>query len=574
MADATIGALRFVLGADTAELEAASGKASAAMRAAARAGEIAGQHITAAFTRMAGALAGALAVDRLIQFAGQSLELASTIRRMSDMAGLTTTQFQELQFALRETGIQGEQMGAAFGAFSRNLSDLQRGTGPLLDFLRQSAPQFISQFQRVRDVNEAFTVLAGILSRARNTHDGLRLAQAAGGEQMARLAQEAARLGTSLDRARQEAHEAGHVLGETQVEQLRKAHQAWTDFGNWVVIQSGRILAAIQSIGTAPAPDVSAIVANISRLEGIISRLTEGTAMWRQRVAELRAEQEKLNNAIGAALALSTTVTPEPGADAWTAQRNAVKALQGELSLYMARLQQMPQTMEFVSSAYAAAWERMRAVMVASGETAASIEAARLNLLMQQEQARLTGMQSLGLTLSIEEQYQQSLRLSNSLMERGIITAEERARANQLAALRSAGAWASAAQNIAGTLAGAFSENKAFAVANVIISTAAGIMKALEIQGPLGWAQAAAIAAAGVAQLSKINSTQMGSGASAPSVSGGGATDPAQAAPSQSFTVNLSGDRRYTHEEVAAIIEGINERVGNGVTLIATKVAA
>jgi hypothetical protein len=81
---------------------------------------------------------------------------------------------------------------------------------------------------------------------------------------------------------------------------------------------------------------------------------------------------------------------------------------------------------------------------------------------MQQEQARLTGLQSLGLTLSIEEQYQQSLRLSNSLMERGIITAEERARANQLAAIRSAGAWAQAAQNIAGTLAGAFSENKAF----------------------------------------------------------------------------------------------------------------
>jgi hypothetical protein len=297
--------------------------------------------------------------------------------------------------------------------------------------------------------------------------------------------------------------------------------------------------------------------------------------MWKVRLQELQAEQAKLNGLIGEGLALSTRVTPAgPQTDTLKLQQDAIKGAQGELALFMARLQGLPTQMEFVSSSYAAAWGKMRAVMQASAETASAIEAARLNLLWQQEQARLAGLQSIGMTLSIEEQYQQTIARTNSLLERGIITTQEAGRAHQIAALTAANAWAGALGNVASALAQAFPKQKAFAVAAAIINVAEGITKALSLPFPLNWVQAAAVAASGLAQINAIKSAQPGTSGSVPSVNGAAAataTDPAQAAPSQSLTISLPAGR-YTHDEVMQIIAGINDRVQNGATLISTRV--
>ena len=117
-----------------------------------------------------------------------------------------------------------------------------------------------------------------------------------------------------------------------------------------------------------------------------------------------------------------------------------------------------------------------------------------------------------------------------------------------------------------------FSKSKAAAIAETIIHTATAVMRALrDVPWPYNLVQAAAIAATGAAQLAKIRSTteKGGGGGSA----GGVAASAPQSAPQQ-HALHVQGVDRaslYTGAVVENIIEAINEKVQQGVTLISTK---
>src|SRR5262249_40919961 len=109
-----------------------------------------------------------------------------------------------------------------------------------------AAPQLVEQFKNTHDVSEAFGVLTSVLGQLSDRQDQLRLANAAGGEQMSKLAIEAARLGPAFEEARKGAQAANQVLSQEQIEALAKAKEAWTDFSNWVVLKTGGIIAAVE----------------------------------------------------------------------------------------------------------------------------------------------------------------------------------------------------------------------------------------------------------------------------------------------------------------------------------------
>jgi hypothetical protein len=104
---------------------------------------------------------------------------------------------------------------------------------------------------------------------------------------------------------------------------------------------------------------------------------------------------------------------------------------------------------------------------------------------------------------------------------------------------------------------------KAFGVAEAVVNTAQGITKALAQGGVLGFTGAAAVAAAGAAQISTILSAQKGS-TSKPSVKGGdvGSAAAAIAAPQQgglTLQINGSPDDRAKLSDVASLIKEIND---------------
>lgn len=127
------------------------------------------------------------------------------------------------------------------------------------------------------------------------------------------------------------------------------------------------------------------------------------------------------------------------------------------------------------------------------------------------------------------------------------------------------------------TIAESFGEKglaaaKAFGVAEAIINTAQGITKALAQGGIFGFVGAAAVAAAGAAQIATILSASKGS-STKPSVKGGASTAaPAVATPVADAggpTINLTllGGGRYSRNELEALFRDMNDAMGDGMKL-------
>jgi hypothetical protein len=129
------------------------------------------------------------------------------------------------------------------------------------------------------------------------------------------------------------------------------------------------------------------------------------------------------------------------------------------------------------------------------------------------------------------------------------------------------------AGQMTGALAQMFQDNKAFAVANAVVSTAEAVMKALATYGPTPWGFAAAgvAAATGAAQIGTILSAQKGSASRPSGPKSSGAPSGGQAAAPQRATmlnITLGGAGLYTRDNMREMLEqladGLNEGIDGG----------
>ncbi|MAN77776.1 MAG: phage tail tape measure protein [Rhizobiales bacterium] len=141
------------------------------------------------------------------------------------------------------------------------------------------------------------------------------------------------------------------------------------------------------------------------------------------------------------------------------------------------------------------------------------------------------------------------------------------------AAFRANATAASSVLGLAGGLTSAlshmFQDNKAFAIANAVVSTAEAVMKALATYGPTPWGFAAAgvAAATGAAQIAAIASAQKGS-ASEPGVKGSAVSQASQPQQTQSTTqinLTLGGNGRYSRDDVRDLLEQMTNELSDGV---------
>lgn len=157
----------------------------------------------------------------------------------------------------------------------------------------------------------------------------------------------------------------------------------------------------------------------------------------------------------------------------------------------------------------------------------------------------------------------------NQLLAAGVISWDQYAAAVQRATAGAASDTLTSVSQITGILAGAFEDNKALAIANTVISTAAGVMKAFEQGGMFAFPMAAAIAAAGVAQIGTIMSAKPGGGSGG--VRAPGASAPASAAPQQQaqretvINLTLGGNGRYSRDDVRDLLEQMTSELDDGV---------
>ena len=126
------------------------------------------------------------------------------------------------------------------------------------------------------------------------------------------------------------------------------------------------------------------------------------------------------------------------------------------------------------------------------------------------------------------------------------------------------------------TLTALFPKSKAAAIAEAIMNTAVGVTRALrDVPFPLNWVQAGLIASAGAAQIGTIRSANLGGGGSARGVRGGGGSRSApqqtSTVPSRAIQIVMPKGDIWSTERVAELIDRINNEVSNGKTLISTR---
>lgn len=174
------------------------------------------------------------------------------------------------------------------------------------------------------------------------------------------------------------------------------------------------------------------------------------------------------------------------------------------------------------------------------------------------------------------EQAQAELEELNILLQRGAIDADLFGKAAARSAYTMQAAYASAASAVGRSVAAAFQDNKAVAVASAIIDTYAAANKALASPPgpPVSYAYVAAALATGFANVKSILSTNKGS----TSVGGGGggataapAAAPAAAAPGAGqtlFVQGISHSQLYSGAAVDELISAIIARQRDGVKVV------
>ena len=485
MAGDLIGALRVALGLDSAQFETGTKRVQSSLSRL----EADFAKMRGAVTAFAGAFGVALSAQAIIQFTQQSLQAAAAIGRVAEQAGISTTQLQQLAFAFRDTTVNQEQLAQASATLSRNLSELQTGTGGFLSFLRNSAPQLVEQFRNVTDVSQAWSLLADVLQGLPNAHDRVRVAQAALGEAGARVADIMARLGSQgFRQVAEEAIRLGQVIDERTIRQARdldnRMRELSTTLSTTFAQAATRAAEALGLLGpslTTMERQLNAQASILAEAQARLDRLVPGTQAY-------LIAQDTLNNVFERWLRIATQVierqnqlTPAvtANADASRLVSNAVARANEQLQAFNDRLQGTPILFDqggLSALGYAARVEQAERLVAAATEDSGAVA------------ARVAAMK-----LQLQRQEQQAI-LQTASMAAQAITA-------------------------------LFPKSKGAAIAAALINTAVGITRALsEVPWPWNWVQAGLIAAQGAAQIAAIRSASPTGGGTAPTVGGGGSS--------------------------------------------------
>jgi len=150
-----------------------------------------------------------------------------------------------------------------------------------------------------------------------------------------------------------------------------------------------------------------------------------------------------------------------------------------------------------------------------------------------------------------------------TLWDNGRISTEQFNEAVRRTTLNTASSTLGMVGQLTGAFAGLFEDNKAFAVANAVINTAEGVTKALAQGGMFGFASAAAVAAAGAAQIATIMSSKPGSSSTAAvSGAGGDASVTPTMQQSRVVNINLPASGYLPVEAFGSLVERINQELG------------
>lgn len=267
MAGAAIGALRVVLGLNTAEFEAGSRRAQAEAQSmgrgvsgAMRRMQVESEAAFEGMRRGAELLGLALGAEQLVEFAKGTLEWAGSLGEAAMRIGVTVEQLQALrrQAAASETSTEGMERAIAF--FNRTLGQAQAGVPRAVQIFRALGftPAQIHGFHDGIDaLGQTYDKLNSLRTPAEAAAAGARLF----GRGYAEIIPMVREGSEGLDHWNQVARDSGEI----NAEQAREAHQATEALGQLAITIRTDLASALVDI----LPFLRSVAGDLQELGGM-----------------------------------------------------------------------------------------------------------------------------------------------------------------------------------------------------------------------------------------------------------------------------------------------------------------
>lgn len=536
----------------------------------------------------AAATAAAAAGVALAVMGKKAIDAADDLSKTAQKAGVTTEALSRLKYAADFSDVSLEQLSGGLQKLSRNMADIASGKGGSAATAFSALGIGITEASgQLRDADEVFAQIADKFSRLEDgstkTALAIQLFGRAGADlipllnggsaSLAAMANESDRLGltvsTKTGRAAEQFNDTltkigriidgvvlristaalpalqrlADALSSTAFQQAAQSFGtamvgAFTDVINWIGQVETRWGQFLKFVATQGRPQVLPLGS-----QNIEDRSTPG---WMERNQQAGAVVDGSFAALGNGQMFGTT------ADMW-------KGLAGS---------SMPTFSDGgATQALATRLEALRQSLMTEEQLEIDSHAKRLEEIQKfYEDGAIKKGEYDSMILTAQQQH------ADAMTEIAKRQVEEETRMREQLVSNVAGIFGSLS-----TIAESFGEkglaaSKAFGVAEAIVNTAQGITKALAQGGIFGFVGAAAVAAAGAAQIATILSASKGS-STKPSVKGGSSTAaPAVATPvadAGGTTVNLTlqGGGRYSRNELEALFRDMNDAMGDGLKL-------
>lgn len=253
----------------------------------------------------------------------RSLNAVDAMADAAEAAGLSTTRYQEMRFALQFAGVSHDSFASAMGRFAKTVGEATQGNKEIIETFDRLGVKILDANGNLRtqDAILADTVkgLAGVSEQAKRSADAYQLfGREAGSKFAAAIGQGTAAIDALIAKAR----EMNIILTEDMVKAGVAAADQMETLGEVI---SARLNRAVVSVTPAIIALVNAMAwllepfeapgNNLNRIEGVAAALDE-----------IAAKQAGITSGLNAGAARSSPEARQIAADALARQRAALEA--------------------------------------------------------------------------------------------------------------------------------------------------------------------------------------------------------------------------------------------------------
>jgi Phage-related minor tail protein len=510
-------------------------------------------------------LMGAFAVGAIGKFALDAVEAVASLGRLSQQTGISVEQLSALKFAAESVGIPFQQLEQSIAGFSQRLAEgLGNATSAVSLALRELG---ISARDAQGNVRGFADILPLVADRFAQTADGVgktQIAVALFGEEAGRRMIPLLNQGSEgIKQLTERARELGVVFGQDAVKKAQ-------DFQIATVALNASLQALVTEFTLLAAPTITSALLSLTNMIRELNKLRATATDNKQSMAELEVELQRLQE------------RKEELQRSWVMNNLFTSSQKAELDEIEKKIERITTKLNAVAMdpTRASGSEVFRA---AFDDLAKHREAmAQFQFEFDTFVAQATGQRTLlqDLDFAWMSHTEIIIEAQRKIRQAYGETAEAHrnlAKVEQQINLQFQQQAVQVARTAASTITALFPKQKGAAIAAAIINTAVGITEAMKLMFPLNFIQAGLIAATGAAQIAAIRNTSPTGGGSVPSPGGGGggtpATPPTPEGPSgRSITIAIQGGQLFSSEQLAELIDRINDEVANGATLLSTEV--